>query len=285
MSNNGVVSYALFRSPTSVYEKEKGDSSLQFQQFLPVVLRGHFAIWRGWKLRIHVSEECLTLPYITVLSELTHAGLVELRLPGWAPPHCRAMLWRFKPVFDIPDGIVVMRDLDSIPCIRDRAAVSEFAESDKNLHVVHDNPAHGGIMGGTTAVKALRFRVRTHWHYETDFEKKLESLTEKCWSRHGSDQDFLNEAISPYFVGDTLVHTFDPSNPRRIPEGAEVREFRHSRVTKGIGVCEEPYPWLVKFSTMENRPKEFDVIEEAEKSAFAGKSMPEALGMNVEVEA
>ena len=64
------------------------------------------------------------------------------------------LLWRFLPVIDVNVDLFLSRDLDSRINPREVAAVQEFLNSDKDLHVMRDHPAHSAfMMGGTWGAK------------------------------------------------------------------------------------------------------------------------------------
>lgn len=51
-------------------------------------------------------------------------------------------VWRFLPIGDPTVNIFVSRDLDSLPTMRERAAVSEWESSNKTFHVMRDSQWH-----------------------------------------------------------------------------------------------------------------------------------------------
>ena len=248
------VSYSIFRSRASVYEAEKGDASLQFQQFLPVIVRAHPNVWMGWDMVVHYDEHVESLPYWPVMRKLQEQGLVKLVFMGRAEDVglCRAMLWRMRPVFTGEYDHVVCRDVDSIPSVVDAEIVREWIGSGKTLHVIHDNPAHGGIMGGTMGMKCAAFRNAlpiSHGNSWVDFEGLLShKLTQERWDRHGADQDFLNEYVAPLVGDNLLLHTSNGIDPKRMHAGVEVRAIVQK---SAIGVCDWPARHLGAFPSEE----------------------------------
>ena len=248
------VSYSIFRSRASVYEAEKGDASLQFQQFLPVMVRAHPKVWLGWDMVVHHDDHVESLPYWPVMRKLQGRGLVKLVFMGRAEDVglCRAMLWRMRPVFGGEYEHVVCRDVDSIPSVVDAEIVREWIGSGKMLHVIHDNPAHGGIMGGTLGVRCNAFRAALPIPYGnswTDFENLLSrKFTREQWNRHGADQDFLNVYVAPWVGDNLLLHTSNGIDPKRMHVGVEVRVIGKKSV---IGVCDWPARHLGAFPSEE----------------------------------
>ena len=69
------------------------------------------------------------------------------------------LIWRFLPVLDVNVDLFLSRDLDSRINSREIAAVKEFLESDFDLHVMRDHPAHAAfMMGGTWGAKVYNQR-------------------------------------------------------------------------------------------------------------------------------
>jgi len=69
------------------------------------------------------------------------------------------LLWRFLPVIDVNVDFYLSRDLDSRISDREVAAVNEFLESDRDIHVMRDHPAHSTyILGGTWGAKVDKQR-------------------------------------------------------------------------------------------------------------------------------
>lgn len=197
-----IVSYAFFRSTTSVYEKEKGDASLQFSQFLAMLVRAHYCIWRGYEFRLHHDDHVTTNEYWPALRKMTDMGLLTLKYCGPSKALCTSMLWRMKPVFEGDDQIVVCRDVDSVPMLRDRLCVEEWLRSGLTVNAIHDNAAHSGVMGGTTSVRSKRFKELL----AVDSMDAFLALGEDFdWTKQGADQHLLNRLL-PRFATETLVH-------------------------------------------------------------------------------
>lgn len=197
-----IVSYSYFRSPTSQYEKLKGDAAIQFQQFLKMLVRAHHCIWRGYEMRIHYDSHVPQLPYWPTMRKLHDEKLLRLVYCGDADPLCKSMLWRMIPVFVEQNPVVVCRDIDSVPMLRDRLAVEEWLGSGLAVHCIHDNAAHSGVMGGTTSVHAERFRQLIGVQTMKEF---LALGADLDWDKQGADQHLLNRLL-PRYAHQTLVH-------------------------------------------------------------------------------
>jgi len=210
-----IVSYAYFRSPTSQYEKLKGDASLQFEQFIKMLVRAHHVIWRGWEMRLHVDDHVKTLPSWPMIERYSRVqieswpdrphfipNLLSVVHCGPAEELCKSMLWRMIPAFQGQNKIVACRDVDSVPMPRDRAAVEEWLRTDKTVHCIHDASAHSGVMGGTTTVRSHRFQQLVE---AATMERFLRHGRDLDWTKQGADQHLLNRLL-PLYAQETLVH-------------------------------------------------------------------------------
>lgn len=262
-----VVSYSYFRHRNSVYEKEKGNSALQFEIFLPLVVRAHAVLWPGWTLRLSHDGEVALLPYFRALAAMHREGLVELVHHGNAETLCGAggMLERLRPVWEGDWDTVVCRDIDVIPAPFDRRAVEEWLASGRAVHVIHWAGAHSGVMGGTTSVRSARFRELVACR---GFDEFLARGTRKglTYLKHGDDQHLLNQHWKA-IAGETLVHDLH----HRVGDmpGAEVRtqimdqnpddilhaSFDHGaadHLSKGCGVCWDPREALAFYAAIDH---------------------------------
>ncbi len=265
------VSYAYFRSPQSVYESLKGNSALQFEQFLPLIVRAHHVIWCGVDLVIHHDEAITSLPYWPALQRFSGAGLLRLIPCGRAERLCEAMLWRMKPVWSGEYDAVVCRDIDYIPGPYERAIFGEWLESGKAVSIIHWAPAHAGVMGGTLSVRSGRFRELVGYpSWEAMISDSHVSLKE-----HGDDQHLLNRLL-PRFAREVLVHDFRQKETD-LGQGVEVRRTIRGysgddvllsstdrsaadQLTKGCGVCWDPAEALAYYD-----PLDFPVLREIKR--------------------
>jgi hypothetical protein len=232
------VSYAYFDCEASVYASMKGHSSLQFEQFLSTLIRAHHIVWGGWDMVLHHDDFVRDLPYFSVLEHLRDAGLINLVPCGNPPSLCGAMLWRVLPIYSGKYEIVACRDIDAIPTLRDRKAVDEFIASGLALHVIHDNPQHVGVMGGTITIRSEDFIRLISQRIDPRY------MTSPAWNRQGADQILLNQKIAPLVKGSMMLHISNPRDSMGLPlERVRPLSGHHETaddLTPGIGVCVDP---------------------------------------------
>ena len=287
-----IVSYSFFRSDASIYEQERWSTTKrgqQFVQFLPMLIRAHYAIWPYWTIRIHHDDRVVELPYFRALEKMNEVGLVELRFFGKSDSICGAngMLARLRPIFDEDVEYVACRDVDSVPMPRDRRCVEEFIGSGRVLHGINDHEQHSGLMGGLTTIHAPKFRAVVG-------VDSVEALMAKYghdidFTKHGSDQDLLNRfALFAFTANDTMTHELHhvagaiPSEIRT-QIGADVPSDIDATTAKigdsfsaMLGGCVEPIPPF-KYYNQDTFRKNRDITACELRAGIASADMMEAI--------
>jgi len=109
------------------------------------------------------------------------------------------MLWRFNAASDNTVDIMISRDTDSHLSIRDKAAVDEWLNSDKNVHIMRDHSFHSvHIMAGMWGVrnKILPNMSELISNFLLQYPIKTKQI----------DQNFLQKIIYPKIIDTALVH-------------------------------------------------------------------------------
>ena len=197
--------------------------------------------WEGWTCRFYVGD---TVPKKAVedLKKRDNVEVVEMhRDESW-----NGMFWRFYPASDPDVDIAIFRDADSRLDVRDKAAVDEWLQSDKAVHIMRDNCQHGwticGGMWGTKkgAIPNLKELIEKNEIKETN-------------NKHGIDQIFLQIEIYNNVVRDAFIHddwfpnsfVEEKKHPFPIPrlrgDGWWKQEFPEWH--GGIEDDKEKYPW------------------------------------------
>lgn len=248
-----IVSYSYFRSPTSIYEAPARGrkAGRQFEQFLPMLVRAHQLVWKGWELWIHHDSRVTELPYWPALKAMGEKGIVHLEHIAHGADLCKAMLWRLLPAWKGEVAAIACRDVDSVPLPRDRRAVEEWLASGKTVHAIHDNSAHSGVMGGTTSVRAPRFVELLACRDLAQFVSRGQGID---FTKQGADQDLLNRHL-PLYAAETLVHDLHHlvgdmpgvETRSRISQPApedmdQTVAAEGDRLSNVIGGCTEPLP-------------------------------------------
>jgi hypothetical protein len=106
------------------------------------------------------------------------------------------MFWRFLPASESNVSVMISRDCDSRLSLREKLAVDEWLNSDKNFHIMRDHPCHGiEILGGMWGVK---------YPYLIDMKNHINNFDKgNFWQ---IDQIFLKNIIYPIIKDGIYVH-------------------------------------------------------------------------------
>jgi hypothetical protein len=179
-------------------------------------------IFPGWISRFYCG---LSVPndIIEKLNSLPHTEVIMMDTDGdWT-----GMFWRFYACED--SDVMLSRDTDSRITIREKLAVDEWLESDKDFHIMRDHPYHGTqILGGM-------------WGVRNGILKNMKELIDNYnkgnfWQ---VDQNFLRDKIYPMIENTSYVHDefFNyNTHSKPFPIKREYGEFVGGR----IGIDDKP---------------------------------------------
>lgn len=207
-----VISYSLFRSNAARFE------FLAYLRGFYLNCRMNNLIMPAQPVHMWITHLELELSiyeeYKNLFDWLVQYNLLNLTLNEGPVPLCEGMLWRMKPIFTTDITHVLCRDADAITTYREAYIVQQWIESGVPFHLIHDNPGHGGFMGGMMGFDTAAFKAHT------GINSFKELLGQDDLSRHGSDQDLLNQRIAPAIGNNFLWHTSKPGVP--IEEGLPI---------------------------------------------------------------
>ena len=146
-------------------------------------------VYPGWIGRFYCGKS-VPIEIIEILKTYTNVEVIEMEENGdWS-----GMFWRFYACED--SDVMISRDTDSRLNLREKNAVDEWLNSDKDFHIMRDHPYHNAlILGGMWGVRngILKNIVDLIKNYNKgDF-----------WQ---VDQNFLSEQIYPIVVNSSFVH-------------------------------------------------------------------------------
>jgi len=147
-------------------------------------------IYPGWKTIFYVGND--VPDQILKQIEQAEGELIFMNDSGW-----NGMMWRFLAADS--NDIVISRDTDSRLSIREKAAVDEWLESDKDFHIMRDHPYHateilGGMWGARNGIlKGIKQWINSY--NKRDYDNKYQV-----------DQNFLREIIYNKVKLRSIVH-------------------------------------------------------------------------------
>lgn len=146
-------------------------------------------IYPSWISRFYCGKSVPT-EIIEKLKSFPDSEVIEMDEDG----NWEGMFWRFYACED--SDVMISRDTDSRLSFREKSAVDEWLESNKNFHIMRDHPYHTTeILGGM-------------WGCRNGILKNIKKLIEDYnkgdfWQ---VDQNFLREKIYPLVVNQSIIH-------------------------------------------------------------------------------
>lgn len=168
-------------------------------------------IYPGWISRFYCGES-VPNDIIKQLISLPNTEVVMMGVDGdWT-----GMFWRFYACED--SDVMLSRDTDSRLSNREKLAVEEWLESDKDFHIMRDHPYHNTeILGGMWGVRNGKL---------SNIKDLIEQYTKgDFWQ---VDQNFLREKIYPLVVDSSFTHDSYlnySTNSKQFPSERIDREF------------------------------------------------------------
>lgn len=185
-----------------------------------------------WTVRVYCDD---TVP-AAYQADLRRLGAVVMQgtLPPGVPPKWR-VLWRLHVASDPAVKRFMVRDADSLLCVRERVAVDEWLRSGKYFHVLRDAHQHtdlmlGGLWGGVGGVLQ-------------PLDEMLAAVPGWRWEKARIDRDLLTEVIWPVVRQSVLIHDsaftgcldsvpFPPFGT--LPPGQHVGQYAFPRLRTGL---------------------------------------------------
>lgn len=151
-------------------------------------------IFPDWQCKFFVDES-VPEDYIKTLSEFSNSEVIMT-----TDSEVFGAFWRFYPMFESDDNIVISRDVDSRLSHREFRCVTEWMESDKKYSIIRDHDRHYDwpILAGM-------------WGMKGKFDPKFLPMMNHYAGHHfyTIDQLFLRDQIWKYAKEDCLIHGFN----------------------------------------------------------------------------
>lgn len=149
-------------------------------------------VYPGWICRFYYLENGCDMRIINELKKLDNVELIEMK----GTDTNNNMFWRFEPAFNEENVIMISRDTDSRLNEREKAAVDEWLNSDKDFHIMRDHQYHTAhILGGMWGS-----RNNILLPLKNQFDQFIKN------GNRGADQDFLQQFVYPFIKNNMIVH-------------------------------------------------------------------------------
>ena len=156
-------------------------------------------IYPGWICRFYYSN--IDNDILKLLSGLDNVELVNMG--NNASNSLSNTFWRFLPAFTEKDIVFISRDTDSRFNIREKIAVDQWLNSQKDFHVMRDHPWH------MSKIMAGMWGCRNNILHPL-LEKFNNHSTENFY---GVDQQFLNTVVYPFVLNNSMIHDITTRYP------------------------------------------------------------------------
>ncbi len=188
-------------------------------------------LYPGWDVRFYISQEIDES--LAQKLEALGAEVVRKQRLGVVD----GMFWRFLPVSEPEWDAVVVRDVDSRVTHREAAAVEEWLESGKSLHIMRDHPCHRVvIMAGMWGCRGGAF---------PEMQQKQSVLVHSdLFAYQGEEcRPFPTSRIRGHFVGCVI----DPDRDDPTDEQAELHEAQfEGRSMQRLPAAQRKRRWAVQ---------------------------------------
>lgn len=170
-------------------------------------MRAAREIYPQWSVRFYLDK---TVPPV-VVAGLQELGAEIVSKPSGMPVF-KKLAWRFEVADDPTVARFLVRDVDSVVSLRERAAVDAWIASDRWFHVMRDWWVHSSLV------------LAGMWGGVANVLPPVKKMVDRYSPRHAAaaaaDQDFLRERLWPYLSTSSLVHDrcFDIDGVNRWPE-------------------------------------------------------------------
>lgn len=152
-------------------------------------------VYPKWKIRIYYSD--IPNHFLNRLKNFTHIELIKSEMNT----NIKYQIWRILPLFDRNVDIFICRDADSRLNFREKAAVDNWMDSDKPLHIMRDHPT-----GHKTLILAGMCGFNNVLIRKTIKLKDSQIIHELKMNESDTDQEFLRKIIFPFFSHNHLAH-------------------------------------------------------------------------------
>ncbi len=140
-------------------------------------------LFPDWICYFYIGKDCLP----SVVNYLKNLDNVKIIDKSNEEHKLSNMLWRFEPAFTT-NNIIISRDCDSRLSIREKKAIDEWLNSDKDFHIMRDHPTghFGRVLGGMWGSRNGILK---------EFKENYDNFCNNKSNRYFYDMDLFNKII------------------------------------------------------------------------------------------
>lgn len=139
-----------------------------------------------WEYRIYTDDK---IKFSSIANE---ANIIEM-------DKGHGVFWRFLPMFEDENNIVIVRDSDGRITLREQMAVYEWVNSNNKFHIFRDHEAHyefpiiACAFGNKGKLPDSLLDVMNNYMFNTNY--------------YTNDQVYLRDYVFPYIQNDVMIHS------------------------------------------------------------------------------
>lgn len=177
-------------------------------------------VYPGWVCRYYVDDSTPS----DCVAQLRRLGAEIVEKPRHDPRRNTGLFWRFEVAADPDVDFFLVRDVDSVINVREKAAVDDWIfNSNAQFHLMRDYYSHtalilAGMWGGVGGVLGDMVEEIAAFHQDPK-PRRL--------GQHNQDQVFLGERVWPRIRRASLTHD-DWFGFGGAPDRGDVRPFPHT---------------------------------------------------------
>lgn len=140
-----ILSYSLFapkQNHSHIRTWDKFYSNDRYWVNIPAILIIYKNIFPDIKIKFYISPNITQHPLFDMLNDFSKEGLCEIIIINREYHNTEPAFWRYIPVFEKQDDIILCRDIDSIPSITEFRALDIFIESQFGVSTIRSHTQH-----------------------------------------------------------------------------------------------------------------------------------------------
>ncbi len=194
-----ILSYSLFSPKINHSHIRTWDAfyfSDRYWVNIPAIIAIYKTILPDIQIVFYISENLRSHFLFPMMEDFQKEGLCHINIINYDYKNTEPTFWRYIPVFEKQDDVVLCRDIDSIPTINEFHSLNHFLKSSKSISTIRSHTNHNShgtiLLAGLTTIKPHQIHMIDD---VSSFEYFYNSHISGMW---GTDQ----ENIISFFMKD-----------------------------------------------------------------------------------
>ena len=186
--SNKIISYSFF-TPKNLYQHRSWDKYNKWDRYwynIPALMVTNKILYPEFDINIQLSSDIKESTHFPILEKLRDNFDINLIFNDTPYSNTEPTVWRFKPLFDKSNDIVLCRDIDSLPTKNEYLATRHFIDSEAAVHTMRTHTNHTSsvtiILAGLCGFRPDRLPINI------DYVSYYKQVSSQGW---GVDQNSL----------------------------------------------------------------------------------------------